>query len=216
MKTNASSAILRRIRAHGRGWAFTASDFLDVGSRAAVDQSLSRLRRSGEIRLVARGLYDFPRAHQRFGLLPPNADAVVQALARRSGSEVQITGAQAANALGLSTQVPAQTIFLTNGPGRRISIGRSVIRLKHVSPKKLIAAGSPAGTAFQALRYLGRDGADALAGVANARLSVRDKKALTRRARLAPGWMQPTLRRIGQANAGPGDPSLGAYGLKTD
>nr|QEG97822.1 hypothetical protein AgrTiKerr27_00092 [Agrobacterium tumefaciens] len=109
---------MKRARAGGRGSVFTPSDFLDVAARAAVDQALSRLARNGKLRRLTRGLYDFPKVHPQLGALSPRPDDVAKALARETGSQVQIAGARAANALGLSTQVPAHSIYLTDG-GRR-------------------------------------------------------------------------------------------------
>ena len=148
--------ILRRVRAHGRGSVFTPADFLDLGSRAAVDQALSRLTKDGRLRRLARGLYDYPQVHSQLGPLAPTPDAVAKAFARETGSSLQVTGAQAANALGLSTQVPARSVYLTDGPSRRIVLGKRVVDVRHASPKHLVAAGSMAGTVVQALRHLGQ------------------------------------------------------------
>src|SRR5262245_26515031 len=150
---------MRRVRHRGRGVVFTPADFFDLGDRAALDQALSRLARQGTIRRLARGLYDYPRINPQLGPISPGPDAIARAVARKTSSKVQIAGAQAANALGLSTQVPAHAVYLTDGPSRRVAIGRSVITLRRASPKHLLAAGSTAGTVVQALRYLGRDAA---------------------------------------------------------
>jgi hypothetical protein len=79
-----------------------------MAARAAVDQALSRLAKAGHLRRLARGLYDFPKLLPKFGAFTPAPDEVAQALARETGSHLQIDGARAANALGLSTQVAAQ------------------------------------------------------------------------------------------------------------
>ena len=153
MKTPVTSVpdrIMKRARASGRGGVFTPSDFLDVAGRAAVDQALSRLVKGGKLRRLARGLYDFPKVHPKLGPLSPAPDDVAQALARETGSLVQIAGARAANVLGLSAQVPAQSTYLTDGPSRRVVLGKRVVDLRHASPKHLIAPGSPAGTVVQA------------------------------------------------------------------
>src|SRR5579859_6816774 len=105
--------ILSRVRRRGRGAVFTPKDFLDLGGRAAVDQALSRLAKAGGIRRLARGIYDFPRMSPRLGVLSPAPEAVAKAVAQQTDSAVQVTGAQAANALGLSMQVPAQPVYLT-------------------------------------------------------------------------------------------------------
>lgn len=196
--TTMAGRILRRVRGWGRGAVFTPSDFFDLADRATgvVDQTLSRLARRGTIRRVARGLYDNPRINPSLGAISPLPDLVARALARKTRSTVQVAGAQAANALGLSTQVPAHTIYLTDGPSRFVAIGRRHIHLRHASPKHLIAAGSPAGTVVQALRYLGKDAAPAIVDSVAPRLSSADRSRLAYGAPIAPGWMRPVLKRI--------------------
>lgn len=192
---------MRRARAGGRGSVFTPSDFLDLAGRAAVDQALSRLVKGGKLRRLARGLYDFPKVHPTLGPLSPPPDDVAQALARETGSHVQITGAQAANALGLSTQVPAKNTYLTDGPSRRVVLGKRVVDLRHASPKHLIAPGSPAGTVVQALRHVGPVRAADLAQLVARKLSATDKKALASTAVRAPAWMRPTLVSIANSSS---------------
>ncbi len=187
---------MKRARANGRGGVFTPSDFLDVAGRAAVDQALSRLVKGGKLRRLARGLYDFPKVHPKLGPLSPGPHDVAQALARETGSQVQIAGALAANALGLSTQVPARTIYLTDGPSRRVVLGKRVVDLRHASPKHLIAPGSPAGTVVQALRHVGPARAADIIQIAAHRLSASDKKALAAATLQAPAWMRPVLASI--------------------
>ena len=202
MKTvNASvpDRVMKRVRASGRGSVFTPSDFLTVAARSSVDQALSRLVKSGQLRRLARGLYDFPKLHPKLGALSPAPDDVAHALARETGSQVQISGARAANALGLSTQVPAQSTYLTDGPSRRVVLGKRIVDLRHASPKHLIAPGSPAGTVVQALRHVGPVRAADVAQVAAHRLSANDKKTLASTALQAPAWMRPTLVSIAHA-----------------
>jgi hypothetical protein len=199
MTNTVAIRIMRAVRARGRGWVFTPADFDRAdrfGGRAAIDQALSRLARRGFIRRLARGVYDYPRVNPRFGTISPTPDAVAHAIARKTRSKLQIDGAQAANALGLSTQVPAHVVYLTDGPSRKVAIGRRVVTLRHASPRHLVAAGSPAGTVVQALRYLGHDvGPDILDRVAN-QLSASDRQVLLRTATQLPRWIRPALNRI--------------------
>jgi Family of unknown function (DUF6088) len=193
--------ILHGVRAHGRGWVFSPADFASVGDRAAIDQALSRLTRKDTIRRLARGLYHYPRVSQRLGPISPSPDVVAHAVARKTGSKLQIAGAQAANALGLSTQVPAHAVYFTDGPSRRVMIGKSVVTLRRASPKSLVAAGTTAGTVVQALRYLGKDTAPKVADVVAGQLSIADQHRLMRDSALAPGWMRPVLNKIVRAGS---------------
>jgi hypothetical protein len=188
--------IMARALASGRGSVFTPSDFLDLAERSAVDQALSRLARNGKLRRLARGLYDLPKLHPRLGPLSPNPDDVARALARETGSKVQTTGARAANLLGLTVQVPAQSNYLTDGPSRRVVLGKRVVDLRYASPKHLILPGSAAGTVVQALRYLGPAGADDVVRIAAQSLSAAAKKRLAASICQAPAWMRPTLLKI--------------------
>jgi Family of unknown function (DUF6088) len=197
----ASDRIIKRAQASGRGSVFTPSDFVDIAGRASVDQSLSRLVKAGRLRRLSRGLYDLPKIHPKLGALAPSPDVVAHALARETGSVVQIAGARAANALGLSTQVPAKNTYLTDGPARRVILGKRVIDLRHASPKHLVAPGSAAGTVVQALRHLGPPRATEVVDVASQQLSIGDKKLLGKTLGQAPTWMRPTLLKIAQGTS---------------
>ena len=176
---------------------FTLSDFLDLAERPAVDQALSRLARNGKLRRLARGLYDLPKLHPRLGPLSPDPDHVARALARETGSKVQIAGARAAHLLGLTPQVPAQSDYLTDGPSRQVVLRKRVIDLRHASPKQLILPGSAAGAIVQALRHLGPTRAGDVVRIAARSLSATEKKKkLAASVRQAPAWMRPTLQAI--------------------
>ena len=196
MKT-VQDQVLARIRAKGRGAVHVPADFLDLGRRAAIDQALARLARAGTIRRLARGVYDFPKLHPRLGDLSPSLARVAGAIARSTGSQIQVSGAQAANQLGLSTQVPAQVVYLTDGPTRTIPIGNRSITFRHAAPRRLAGAGTAAGLVMQALRHLGPDGitSNVLAGVRSA-LTDDDCASVRRYAAMAPAWMRPALDAI--------------------
>ncbi len=189
--------ILDRIRRKGRGWVFTPSDFLDFGSRAAVDQGLSRLAKGGTVRRLRRGIYDYPRNHKRLGMLAPSTDAVAYALVRKDRKPLQVSGAQAANALGLTTHVPARAVYLGAGPPKSIRIDGRVIRFRKASPRNLCGMGSPAGDVFQAMRHLGKSGLDD-AAVQRLRTILPDdvKKDLRRDLGLMPDWMRGPVNQI--------------------
>lgn len=191
--------VLARLRAKGRGTICVPADFLDLGSRAAVDQALSRLVRAGALRRLARGVYDFPKLHPRLGSLSPALPQVARAIARSTGSQLQVSGAQAANQLGLSTQVPARVVYLTDGPSRTVRVGARAIDFRHAAPRNLAGAGTPAGVVIQALRHLGRDGLTPDV-VAHVRSLVRDddRRSVAKHLSSAPAWMRPALRSIAE------------------
>lgn len=192
--------ILKRIRGKGRGHVYTSAQFLDLGSRAAVDQAMSRLARRGLIRRLKPGIYDYPRINPRLGgTLSPPQDEVAQAVAKKNTIRIQATGAQAANALGLTTQVPAKKVFLTDGKPRTIKIGKQTIVFRHAAPRTMIHSGKTSKVVIQALRYLGRNGVNksVIMKLRNT-LSDKDKTDLIKDIQYAPDWLRPVVNEIAQ------------------
>ena len=97
--TSIDGQVTQRIAQKGAGAVFTPADFLDLGSRNAVDLALSRRARGGIIRKLARGLYDTPRIDTSLGPLAPSTDDVANALRDRDGARLQAAGARAAHLL---------------------------------------------------------------------------------------------------------------------
>lgn len=149
------SRVLARVQLHAPGWVFTPTDFVDLGSRTAVATALKRHKADGVIRLLGRGLYDVPRQHPVLGLLWPPIEAVEKALERKDALRLQPSGAYAANLLGLSEQVPAKVVFLTDGATRTVKVGPTQITLKRTTPRNMAAAGRLSGLLIQAFRSLG-------------------------------------------------------------
>ena len=161
------------------GAVFCANDFCDLGSRGNVDVTLHRLAKSGVIRRLGYGLYDKPRTSSLLGNLSPDLSDIIKAYSRRTGQTIILNPLGAANALSLTTQVPAKTIFLTDGKSHALHICGIDIQLLHASPKKLAGAGIPIGLIIQALRYFGARMVpdDALQALAK-KLSHKDVKIL--------------------------------------
>jgi hypothetical protein len=164
--------------------------------------ALTRLTRKGVIRQLARGLYDFPIDHPSLGRIAPSADAVAKALAARDAVRLQPAGAYAANMLGLSDQVPAKVVFLTDGPSRRVQLGQREIVLQRTTPRNMATAGRISGTVIQALRYLGqRHVDDRVVATLNRQLSAADKAQLGSDLKYAPAWIAAILRRLAAPGA---------------
>src|SRR5260370_20103142 len=149
---------LYRIRGTGVGWAFTSRDFLDLGGRSTVDSALHRLEKRGEIRRVIRGIYDYPRFSKLLDQsLSPDIDQVARALARKFRWRIQPSGATALNFLGLSTQVPARAVYLSDGPDGVYQIGNTALAFEHTALKESGIKLKESGLIVQALKSLGQE-----------------------------------------------------------
>lgn len=196
------SKLKSRIYGHGRGSVFTPNDFLDLGGRDAVDKALSRLATRGEVRRLARGLYEYPREHPELGTLSPDIEKVAKALAGKDRLRLQPAGAYATNLLGLSEQVPAKAIFLTDGPSRTVKIGRQEIQLRRTTPRNMAAAGRLSGLLMQAFRHLGNQHitAQRMAHLKRT-LPAKERRQLLKDLSLAPTWMHRLFRELAESGS---------------
>jgi hypothetical protein len=192
-----------RVRAKGRGWVFTPKAFLDIGTRTAVDQTLSRLAKQGFVRRLDRGFYDYPKQHTTLGTLSPNVDSLAQAAASKSGDTVFPSGALAANMLGLSTQVPSKSVYLTNGLTRTKKVAGRVLTFKHARVPVIDRLSSTANLTLQALSYLGKDSInDQTIGLCADKLTDQDLRKMAAITDQVPAWMAGLVIKMKQRKHG--------------
>ena len=196
MSESLSKEILAAASSLLEGATLSPKEFLHLGARAAVDQALSRLARQGALLRIGRGAYALP-VKGRFGTRPPSPEKAVEALAAKTGETVVSHGAAAANALGLTTQVPVREVFLTSGPNKKLSFGLRLVEVKHAPHWQLLLAHRPAGAAIRALAWLGRGHVSEALTQLSQRLPPAEWKALAEARSGLPAWM---AQAIGQAN----------------
>lgn len=188
--------ILERAHELPEGGVLTPKEFLHLGSRAAVDQAFSRLTKSGDLLRLARGIYAAP-VETRFGRRAPSSARVIEALAALSGETIAPHGAAAANALGLSQQVPISEVYVTTGPTRTLRLGKSQLRMKR-SPSWQLALGSGvAGDAVRALGWLGPGQAAQNVTKVRRKLPTEEWERLHKHRAALPSWMAEAIGRVG-------------------
>ena len=192
--------IMKKVAARPIGqWMCTPKDFLDLGSREAVDQALSRLVKAGRLRRVGHGLYDRPRISKLVKRpAPVDMDAAIAAVARRDGVRIMPDGSAAANQLGLTNAIPARISFVTDGHSRALKIDGRAVRFRHAGPSVMQWTGKPAAPVVQALRWLGRGTAtDArVVSTLNRNLPAHVKMDLWHHRRDLPGWIRQLVRSL--------------------
>ena len=192
-----STRILAEVAEMPEGAAVYAKALLHLGNRAAIDQALSRLVRRGQLLRAGRGLYVRP-VETRFGTRAPSVPAVLKALTATTGETIAAHGAVAANSLGLTTQVPVRTVFLTSGPTRRLKFGAQTVELRHAPLWQLSLAGRPAGDAIRALAWLGRGQSGAMTSKLGKALSAQTLKELSAARGRLPSWMAQQISTLVQ------------------
>lgn len=151
--------MLSKIYGYGKGYAFSSSDFIQDFSINNIDKALSTLTKQNKIRRIARGLYDYPK-YSEFLKQDLNADIdqAARAIARKFNWQIEISGESALNLLGLSTQVPAKYIYLSNGPNRVYMIQDTMnLEFKKSALKNIGFKYKESSIIVQALKSLGKE-----------------------------------------------------------
>jgi hypothetical protein len=192
--------ILEHAKSLPEGSVLMAKGLLQFGSRAGVDQALSRLVREGRLVRAARGAYVVP-VTSRFGTRPPSVHAVAEGIQGITGEAVEAHGIAAANQLGLTTQVPVRPVYVTAGRSRTIKLGAQILEIQHVPRWQMLMPGRPAGQAIRALAWLGRGNAASALRELHGMLSKEEWHALENARPSLPMWLaqavSETMTRVG-------------------
>jgi Family of unknown function (DUF6088) len=184
--------ILKEVENLPEGAVIRAKEFLHLGTRAAVDQAIKRLKERNELMPIYRGAYVRP-IKTRFGVRAPAPEKVVEGIAATSAETIVAHGAAAANSLGLTTQVPKKLVYLTSGRTRSFKLGAQVVELKRSPQWKLLPSHRAAGEAVRALDWIGeRRAAEALTTLKRKLPKATIEELIALRPAL-PGWMSKSI-----------------------
>ncbi len=191
------SKVLARIRKKPPRSVILPSEFRDLGSYDAVIQALHRHARRGTIRRLGRGVYDLPEQHDLIGSIGATHEEVARAIAGRDALQLHPTGAYAANALGLSEQVPMRIVFLTSGRARKLVVHGTPVILRHSTARYMDTSTPLAGLLIQALRYIGnKHFGEPEYRLLVKRIPAKDRKALLKDLHKAPVWIAEIMKRL--------------------
>jgi len=198
MTMDVKERILEHVKREGIEEAFVRKDLLAIASGGVIGVALSRLVKEGKIRRIGRGLFDCPKFSKFLGeAVAPDIDKVAQAIARKHRWTISPDGATAANALGLSQQVPAQIVYLSDGPTRLVSMGRRKISFRHASPKDLKMQHYSSRFIAQALHFLGKENVNSEVIVQLRRdIPAKDRDAFLDDTRYGTGWIHDVAKRL--------------------
>lgn len=188
--------IEKSILSKPRGYLLLPGDFIAFGSSDAVRKALDRLQDKEIIKRIAHGIYVRPKISKILGPLTPSAEEVADAIIKRDRIRTVPTGSFALNALGLSTQVPMNIVYLTDGSSRELYVGKRKIKFKKTTPKMLLAKGRISKLVIQALKEIGIGNAtEEEEQKIIALLKKEDVKLLKHDISLAPVWIQKIMTK---------------------
>jgi len=183
--------ILSETRTLPEGALISAKEFLHLGTRAAVDQALKRLKERKELMPLYRGVYVRP-VKTRFGTRAPAVEKVIERIAATRAETVVAHGAAAANSLGLTTQVPTKLVYLTSGTSRTLTLGAQTVEMKR-SPQWMLLPAQRAGEAVRALDWIGVRGAAEALTVLKKKLPRSTVDELIALRPALPTWMSKSI-----------------------
>lgn len=187
-----ASILWQQVKYLPKGRPFSSQRFSGLGSRSAVGRAIGRLVSAGELERITRGIYMRPKISPYVGRVRPSPLAVIRVIAKQNHETIQVHGAEAVRAFGLSTQMQIQPVLYTSGSSREIRFGAQTIRLRHVAPEKLQHAGTKVGLAVVALFYMGRKGTNPTS-VAKIKSELTPAELKQLAASKMPAWMSKAL-----------------------
>lgn len=197
---NISESIFYFIAGHGRGWAFSSSDLAGRFARQQIDNALSDLAETNKIRRVARGLYDYPRFSDLLQkTLSPDIDQVANAYARKFNWRIEVSGDSALNLLGLSTQIPAQYAYLSDGPSKSYDVMGVALNFKKSTLKDIGFKHRESTLIVQALKALGKEHLNTeLFAKIRAKIAKKSFAKILRDTQGSTGWIYEAIKQICQ------------------
>lgn len=195
---NISESIFYFIAGHGRGWAFSSSDLAGRFARQQIDNALSDLAETNKIRRVARGLYDYPRFSDLLQkTLSPDIDQVANAYARKFNWRIEVSGDSALNLLGLSSQIPAQYVYLSDGPSKSYDVMDVQLNFKKSTLKDIGFKHRESTLIVQALKALGKEHLNAeLFAKIRAQIAKESFTKILRDTQGSTGWIYEAIKQI--------------------
>ena len=135
MNESINSQIEAKVKRAKPGQIFLPSDFKDLGTSTAIRKALSRFVEQKVLVRMGQGIYATPIHDKVFGDVLPSMEEIAVTLAKKDHVKIMPTGQYALNKIGLSTQVPMKMVYLTNGTKKNISLGKSPMEFRPITPK---------------------------------------------------------------------------------
>ncbi len=140
------------------GSVFVSTDFTDITDKKTVNMGLIRLADEGLIKKILFGVYYKPEFSELLGeTVAPSPNKVAHALARNFGWTIVPCGDTALNLLGLSTQVPSQWVYVSDGAYKEYTFDNTTIKFKRTTNKEISKVSYKTALTIQALKALGKE-----------------------------------------------------------
>ncbi|MGG5505860.1 MULTISPECIES: DUF6088 family protein [unclassified Myroides] len=197
MDESVNSQIVEKISKSKRGGIFFASDFVKYGTSDNIRQVLSRLEKEKFIERLSHGIYIKPKQDSLLGTIYPSIEEIANEIAKRDKVRIAPTGVLALYLLGLTTQIPLKTVYLTEGSQREIKIGNRKINFKRTVPKNLMIKDNLLHLVVQAFKEKGqKEITDSFLNTIKLAIDKIDQQVIESQLKFAPVWIQKEINKL--------------------
>ena len=203
MREGYSEQIRKRIEQSPAGTVFIHSDFARIAGSETIRRSLNRFTQTGHLRRILNGVYEKPKysqlLHEYVAVTP---DAVANAIARNYHWTIAPCGDTALNLLGLSTQVTAVWVYVSDGPYRKYSCGNTTIEFRHRTNREISGLSYMTRLLVQALKAIGKERiTKEVIRILSNRMTTEEKRTALQEAAESTDWIYDTIKKICEDNA---------------
>ena len=197
-KTTNQNIIRDKIISSAVGTVFVATDFVDVSDKTSVNTYLTRFEEEGIIRRVLRGVYEKPEYNEFLDEhVAASPDKIAHALARNYGWTIVPCGDTALNLLGLSTQIPAAWVYVSDGTYKEYDYEQITIKFKRTTNKEISKLSYKTALVVQALKALGKENVDdTVIAKLKSTLTEEEKEAMLTEAKAVTSWIYEYIKTI--------------------
>jgi hypothetical protein len=193
-----SKQIEQKIKTIPKGTLLLIDDFIEEYDYETARKVLQRLTNDGQLMRLNRGIYYIPKKDDLLGIIKPTAEQIAESIAKRDKARIIPTGSFALHKLGLTTQVPMNVVYLTDGSPRKIRVGNQKITFKKTSPKILAVKHYLSGLIIQGLKEIGEGEVNAshLSQIEKIIVNSHEESQVKMNMRFAPVWIQKIVMKI--------------------
>lgn len=192
---------IETIMSENQGKIFSINDFYDLGTKNTIKSILYRLNEENEIVRLLDGLYTKPKYSKILNEYSyPDASAVAEKIADKFSWTIAPTGDTALNYTGLSTQVPNEYVYISDGAYREYLYRDKKIIFKHTTNRNITSYSKELSILIQAIKALGKDNISEEDIKKLAVFAKEIQEDLIKDTLKLPFWIQEVLEKIQEIN----------------
>ena len=197
MVQSIENKVEEHLKRRQKGKIYFTNDFATLGTSESIRKSLSNLVKKDILIRLTQGIYLYPKTDKELGVLYPSVDDVCRAIAKRDKARIEPSGIFALHSLGLSTQIPVNVVYLTDGIPRKIKYGNRTIKFKKTAPKNLAMKGKVSSLVITALKQIGKENVSQEVELQLTKVLKKESVENVRHdAKLAPEWISKLIFQL--------------------